>query len=538
VLSKHLLYLCNEQLCAYRWKGGRLTGGACFNNDRDGVDDFMDYMESHGVHAVYILADLIEEDFQRIHVPHVGGGAGRKLLRRRLLQQYRETPYRAHEIQGRESTGRRDDIVLLSALTNAASVQPWVEALEQLKMPLAGLYSTTLLSEELARRLALREEHLLLVTQQSAGWRQSYLQNGMLKFSRLTQAIDRDGQPADIGVETAKTQQFLTSVRLMARGNVLQTVVIAPEADSDDLYRQCEDGPETMFRFMALEAAAAKVGLKTGGGQASGPDADLTPPLAPTLAATLADPMLLALLGQKAPPSHYTLGTMQRYYRLWRARVSFYVISAGLAACCAVWAGINLWQYRDAIDDAVRLKTEAAQYDQRYRVVMAAMPPRVTSTANMRAAVNVERMLATQAPSPLDMVAMVSDALEQTPQIRLLQLDWKVNLPGGQPADTVVAGQNTTASAPMSSLLAGIPGKAPQALLVEAEIMAEQDDYRNAVDSMNQFAQALARHRNLTVQVEKPPLDTRSSVKLSGKAGPQAATETRAKFTLNLLWKP
>lgn len=530
MLSKHLLYLCNEQLCAYLWQGGRLTGGVCFDNDRDGVDDFMDYMDSHGVHAAYMLADLIEEDFQRIHVPHVGGGAGRKLLQRRLLQQYRETPYRAHEVQGRETTGRRDDIVLLSALTNAASVQPWVEALEQLKMPLAGLYSTTLLSEELVRRLALREEHLLLVTQQSAGWRQSYLQNGMLKFSRLTPAIDRDGQPADIGAETAKTQQFLTSVRLMARGNVLQTVVVAPETDIEDLYQRCEDGPETGFRFMALEAAAAKVGLKTGEGPASG--------LAVGLAATLADPMLLALLGQKAPPSHYTLGAMQRYYRLWHTRVNLYVASAGLAACCAVWACANLWQYRDATDDAARLKAEANQYDHRYRAVMAAMPPRVTSTANMRAAVNVERMLATQAPSPLNMVAMVSDALEQTPQIRLLQLDWKVNLPGGPSSDTIVAGQGAAQAAPMSSLLAGIPGKAPQALLVKAEIMAEQDDYSNAVDSMNQFAQALARHSNLTVQVETPPLDTRSSVKLSGKAGPQEATETRAKFTLNLVWKP
>jgi hypothetical protein len=166
---------------------------------------------------------------------------------------------------------------------------------------------------------------------------------------------------------------------------------------------------------------------------------------------------------------------------------------------------------------------------------MAAMPPRVTSTANMRAAVNVERMLATQAPSPLDMVAIVSEALEATPQIRLLQLDWKVDLPGGQ---APAAGQDETRAGPISSLVAGIPGKAPQALLVEAEIMAREDDYRGAVDSMNQFAQALAAHPNLTVAIDKPPLDTRSSVKLSGKAGAQAAAPTRARFSLNLVWKP
>ncbi len=55
---------------------------------------------------------------------------------------------------------------------------------------------------------------------------------------------------------------------------------------------------------------------------------------------------------------------------------------------------------------------------------------------------------------------------------------------------------------------------------------------------MNQFAQALAQHPNLTVAIDKPPLDTRSSVRLSGKAGEQAAAPTRARFSLNLVWKP
>ena len=529
--SKHLLYLSSEQLHAYQWQGGRLTGGLRFNNDRAGVDDFMDYID-HGNHApVYLLADLIEEDFQRVHVPHVGGRAGARLMQRRLLQQYRETPFRHHEVQGREALGRRDDIVLLSALTNPSSVQPWAEALEQLKIPLAGLYSTTLLSEALVRKLAMRDEHLLLVTQQSAGWRQSYFQNGQLKFSRLTPAIDREGDAVNIGTETAKTQQFLTSVRLMARGNVLETAVIAPAAALPALEAQCEEGAETAFRFIALEGVTDRLGINTQTGTNNGDVADL--------AARLTDPLMLAFLARTRPPSHYTLGPLQRYFKLWRARVNLYLFSGVLAAGCAVLAGINLWQTGDARTDAARLAAEATSYDQRYSAVMAAMPPRVTNTANMRAAINVERMLVTQGPGPQQLMSIVSGALEQSPQIRLLQLDWKVNLPAAQisaqggVADMGGAGQ----VAPMSSLLAGIPGRPPQALLLEAEIMTDQDDYRNAVNTMNVFAQQLASHPHLIVEVDKPPLDTRSSVKLNGKAGAQAV-ETRAKFSLNLVWQP
>jgi hypothetical protein len=476
---------------------------------------------------VYLLADLIEEDFQRVHVPHVGGRSGAKLMQRRLLQQYRETPFRHHEVQGREALGRRDDIVLLSALTNPSSVQPWAEALEQLKIPLAGLYSTTLLSEALVRKLAMRDEHLLLVTQQSAGWRQSYFQNGQLKFSRLTPAIDRDGDAVNIGTETGKTQQFLTSVRLMARGNVLETAVIAPAAALPALEAQCEEGAETAFRFIPLEGVTDRLGIRAGDGDVA------------DLAGRLTDPLMLAFLARTHPPSHYTLGPLQRYFRLWRARVNLYLFSGVLAAGCAVLAGINLWQSSDARSDAARLAVEATSYDQRYSAVMAAMPPRVTTTANMRAAVNVERMLVTQGPGPQQLMSIVSGALEQSPQIRLLQLDWKVNLPAAQingqggAADMGGAGQ----VAPMSSLLAGIPGRPPQALLLEAEIMTDQDDYRNAVNTMNVFAQQLASHPRLIVEVDKPPLDTRSSVKLNGKAGVQAV-ETRAKFSLNLVWQP
>jgi hypothetical protein len=524
VFTKHLFYLTSEQLCAYEWQGGRLTGGVCFVNNRGGVDDFMDYIDSHHrASPAYILADLIEEDFQRVTLPHVRGGAARKLLQRRLTQQYRETPFRHHEVQGRETTGRRDDIVLLSALTNPSSVQPWVEALEQLQMPLAGLYSTTLLCEELVRKLRLNDEHLLLVTQQSAGWRQSYFQNGMLKFSRLTPAIDRDGNPVNVGAETAKTQQFLTSQRLMARGHPLQAVVIVPAADSDALDAQCEDGPETVFRLMTLESVAAGTGLKTG-------DGDVV-----DLAGHMAEPMLLALLARRPPETHYTLGTWQRYFKLWRARVNLYAVSAVMAIFCAAWTGANLWQEHEANRDSVRLAAEASHFDQLYRSTMAEIPPRVTSTANMRAAVNVERMLATQSATPLGMAAVVSDALESTPQIRLLQLDWKVSAPT---SNAPAPGQDATQAAPISSLVAGIPSRAPQILVLEAEIMAEQDDYRNAVDSMTQFAKALARHPHLTVEVEKPPVDTRSSVKLAGKAGTQVAAPGHARFTLNLVWKP
>lgn len=539
MLRKHLFYLSSEQLCAWQWHRGRLTGGVRFNADRAGVDDFMDYIDSQPYAPAYLVADLIEEDFQRVSLPHVTGGAGRALRARRLLQQYRETPFRQARIQGRDSEGRRDDIALFSALTNPALLQPWIEALEQLKLPLAGLYSTTLLSDRLLARLGIRMEQVLLVTQQTGGLRQSYFQDGQLKFSRLTPALDRDGAPVSVAGETGKTRQFLTSTRLLGRGVVLHTVIVAPASQLDELALQCQDGPETEYRFIPLEQAAAAAGLRA--------DSDA----AAHTAQHYADPLLLALLGRQAPASQYTLGNARRYYLMWRARLTMYGVAAAVALGCVGLVGSNLWRDAGASADAARLTDEAVKFDARYRAVMADMPPALTRTANMKAAVTVEQMLRRQGPQPLGMMRQLSAALDKVPQINVTQLDWRVAAPAiasgstagtasGAPSD-MQAGGATGEAEPISAAMLGIPVAPPQALHVAGEIVIAQGDYRSVVDSVNLFAQELARLPRMTVEIEQLPLDTRSTVKLNARAGAApgaAAGDSKATFSLNLTWQP
>jgi hypothetical protein len=521
---KHLFYLSSDQLTAYAWEGGKLGGGTVFANDRAGHDAFIDYVDSAPYAPAYILADLIEEDFQRANMPHVTGRPGRQLVKRRLAQQYRETPYRHVRIQGREPEGRQDDIALLSALTNPSIVTPWVEALELLKAPIAGLYSTTLISSTLVKKLALQHEHLLLVTQQTAGLRQSYFLDGQLKFSRLTLAVDRDGEPVNIARETEKTQQFLTSIRLVGRGDVLHTVIITPQDQVERLAQRCRNSAETAYRFIAMETAAAASGV------------------AP--APRLADQLLLTLLGKELPATQYSLGEARRYYKLWRARLALYANGALIMTCAMLWVGYNAWSYVNASNAAERMYAEADHYDARYRTALSSMPPAVARTASMKAAVTVERLLLQQGPQPLPIMAKLSDALDKVPQIRVTQLDWRVNLPGAKDGAAPVTqampqGQPGESVAPISSLMLGIPTPPPQMLHVEAEILVPQDNYRNAVDSMNTFTQELARQPRMTVEIEQLPVDTRSNVKLSGKAGAAGGhVESKAKFSLNLIWNP
>jgi hypothetical protein len=536
---RHLLYLGSERLEAWLWESGRLSGPASFAPTRAGVDAFLDYLEhQHPGTPALLLVDIVEEDFQRLLLPHVGGKAGRNLLERRLMQQYRETPYRQATRQGRSDDGRRDDIVLASALTNPALLLPWTEALELLKTPLAGVYSVPLLSEELADRLGLgrEHEHLLLVTQETAGVRQSYFHHGSLKFSRLTLPVDREGAAVNAGTETARTQQFLVSVRLIERGEQLHAVMVAQDQELERWSGQCESGPETVYHFIPLAIAAGLAGIA------------LRDENAP-----LADPMFLELLARTQPASHYRLGEDGRYYRLWRIRQALKAASAAVAACGLLWAAVNTWSYVEAQSEGGRLVQEAAGYDASYKVSMSDMPPSLAPTANMKAAVTVERLLATQAPAPIEMMSMLSAALDKVPQVQIVRLDWRVAAGGpsasAQPATAtggVAGGTRGSGMAgaaaepgaiPLPSRVLGIASKPPQTLRVEAEVALLPNNARGILDSMNIFAQELARNPRLTVAIERTALDISPSVKLSGRTGP-AAGDKPAQFVLNLSLAP
>jgi len=522
MLRKQLFYLTSDRLWACQWRRGELTDVASFEPGRTGFSAFAAYLKQQGPTPAFLVADLVEEDFQRQLVPHVTGRAGRQLLERRLVQAFRDTPYRAAIIQERQEEGRRDDRVLLTALTNPSLLAPWTDTMEQQQTPLAGIYSAALLCADLIEPLGLRYQHLLLVTEQSGGMRQSYFCDGELRFSRLVQANGLAGDPSTIAMETARTQQFLTSVHVLERGEILHAVVIAPSDSMARMSAACTDSADLYYHFESVEAAAGKLGMDT-------------PPL-------LADGLQLHWVGDEQPASHYPLGEKDRYFRFWQTRLALYASAAVIAAAGVIWTTANLIHFVMSSSKTTELSTQASQYEASYRRSMSSMPPAIDRTANMKSAVLIDQMAARQGPWPQAMMAMVSDALERSPQIRLTQIDWRADVPGARPVAGTATnpGGATSASlvAPMSSLLIGIPKAPAQVLRLQAEVLVEQNDYRAVLMAMSQFTSELSRHPRLDVQVEQLPFDMRPNVKLRGKAGASSSMGERARFTLSLVWQP
>ncbi len=518
MLPKLIFHVTADQLSAFRWQRGTLVPGPVLRPDADGLEAFGRYLDQHADVPAWLIADLVEEDFQRQLLPHVGGRAGRNMVERRLAQQYRDTPLRHAALQERNDDGRRDDHALFSALTNPALIEPWLGVFEQRQAPLAAVYSAAHLSALLARRLALAQDHLLLITGQAGGLRQSYFQGPHLKFSRLTALAPGDDVVAATFQETARMQQFLTSTRLLERGGMLQVAIVAPDARLAALERACEDGPETSFHFVGLQAAADLFRLPE-----APPDSER---------------LLLDVVARQSPPSQYALPTPRRFYRIWQGRVAMNGLSALIALVAALWLLADARAILGAREAAAGLLADAARDDANYRAAMASFPASPVKSANMKAAALLETQLATQGPAPAQMATLVSHALERAPALRLTAFDWQAASPGAEQNAVAeqIAGTSQSAS-PIAPETLGLPAAPVQTLRIEGEIEAAQSDYRAIVDNVNQFAYEMARSPGVAVEIVESPIDIRQNVKLSGSTGPQNIG-AKPKFVLKVTWKP
>src|SRR5688572_6110037 len=145
---KHLLYFAGYRMIVLRWQANAFVGVAEFEPDDKGFAAFKALLQNEIEAPVRLLVDILEEDFRVESCPHVYGRDKAALHARLLNKYFRQYPHKTLRIQGRrQDKVRRDDVVLLSALTNPALFRPWIEILNELKIPLEGIYSLPLVGE-------------------------------------------------------------------------------------------------------------------------------------------------------------------------------------------------------------------------------------------------------------------------------------------------------------------------------------------------------------------------------------------------------
>src|SRR3954471_6050636 len=180
--DRRLLYFTTNGHQVYLWGSGKLSLEGSYGDDEEGVNAFRDYAKLHPDSLYYVLADLAGEGFHDELIPWLRGSDRQAVIERRLAQRYRDTRLAAAVSLGPIAVAgeRRNERLVLASFTNTQQFSPWLDALSDAGAKLAGVYSVPLVAPALAAKLSAklhaRSDRLFIVSMNSAGLRQSFLE--------------------------------------------------------------------------------------------------------------------------------------------------------------------------------------------------------------------------------------------------------------------------------------------------------------------------------------------------------------------------
>lgn len=236
-MGRHLfLYLAPDGLHSYGRdkRSGMIAHGEHYPPEPAGQQAFAQWLEGLARHTTFtILIDLPDERFRIEPLPHVRGRDRKHLRERRQEQVFPDTPFVTHQYLERERSGRRDERILLMALTRPAAISPWLDAIDAAGHAIRRLQPISTLSAVLAQRLPLPAGPALVAQQTPAGLRVSCIDGPRLLFSRLSPAPST-GPDTSAAAELSRVHQYLLGRRTLAHDSPCPSFIIgaATEAPS------------------------------------------------------------------------------------------------------------------------------------------------------------------------------------------------------------------------------------------------------------------------------------------------------------------
>lgn len=488
-----LLFLSANRLHAQFMAGGKIALQHDFSDTPDERESFASFLQNANC-PTYLLTDLIEEDFRHEVIPHLTGGSRTALLKRKFDQFYRGTPFHQASLLQRQKTGRRDDDMLFSALTNPAHITHWLNIMLARQTPLAGIYSVPQISAPLVKNHP--SNHLLLISwEKFSGLRQTYFSGHHLQISRLTPVHAELTFHDAVVKELARTYQYLKSLSLIPSGQILDVLILCHADDRKELRNKLPDDPDMRYEFADIEEIGRQLKI----------DDRLTD--------SDASQIFLHQLAASRPKTDYASAEHTRYHTLWQLRHALNW-SAGVLLLVSVFGATAIaWQSGGDETETLEIQTqrllkEAQQITQSFPIMHA-------PAADLKSGATIMRKLHQYATVPKTILVPLSKVLEGFPQIELINLGWQAN-----------------ATEPVAiNTLAGVPA---QVITLKGELQGFANDYRAALAYLDRFQLQLGT-RGYQVTALSKPLDVSPGGSLADK---REAQENNLDFSLKLVWRP
>lgn len=535
MMSKRVLYITAGAGAMYWWENGELQGPARFNVDQQGLEKLEKYLTGSKEMLTSVIVDMVEEEFRNEHIPHLSGNDRKSFINRRLNQYYRTTPYRSAKIVGREKTGRKDDKVVFTALTNPEVLTPWLEVLERCRVPVDGVFTPSFVAEQLVKRLGLEHDNLLFIShQEKSGVRQGFFTNNYLQLSRLVPVSMMGGEEyaAYILAEVEKTRRYLTRLQLLSFDKPLDVCVVSDEEATAKIKEVNQDTELTRWHVVSMKEVLSILGQDVQGTR-------------------YCDAALVLALTKKIPRVDYSIPRNRKYNVLRRTRLSMYAASIMMLTASIVLGAMNyiegalLVSYSDeALESAIYIRSE-------YEKVLADTPQTPVSPEGLKEGVDIAKSLQESKALPHELLKTISKGLYGDNSLKVEGVEWIVSTdPFASVADGKATNkkQNNQAQRPArfgkkrnqqnqgrilaDNALAGEDGSLYQIALIKGSIRKFKGNYRDAFGRINKFADRLIAQKHvMDVKTVTLPLDVSSRSNLKGKTGEKVG-EQKSDFTL------
>ncbi len=254
-------------LNVFHWNGHRLDLRYSFTTDKTDVDRFEEYLEISPTQYCFILLDLLEEDFLLETIPPLKGKDRSALIERNIRRYYRDNKYTHYHKVGQEKSGRKDEEILFSSITSNENIENWIEAIHKHKVPICGIWSIPLLSEQLIKRYRHLSDNVILITKHSNGTlRENYIRNGMFLLSRQIRIDQAETNKMDISAYASEgvnqLHQFLLNKRYLSYSDRIDLVYFVPEQIIEQALDQHENTNTFQYIFFSIEEVAKDLGIK------------------------------------------------------------------------------------------------------------------------------------------------------------------------------------------------------------------------------------------------------------------------------------
>lgn len=496
-----LLYLNTHRLSAYAWRQGKLQPEGIFENDETDIGRFADYLRSTKNSHFSVLANVAEEGHVLETIPYLQGRDRQTLITRKIGQHFLGTPLATAISLGYEKAKRKNEKLLLSALTNPAHFEPWLHCINHAEAPLAGIYTVAQLGGQLLKKLGFGKGRCLLLTLQDHSIRESFLVDGQTLFSRMAPLTDSSiaGIASSFSAEAGKLHQYLVGQRQVGRDETLPVFIAAHPQALPSVENACPDRGQLTFAFIDSHIAAKRLHLQT-------PPED-----------SRCESLFLHLLAS-APPRQQFAGEGHRHdYRL--AQIRQGMIAAGVIALLGsvLFSAKETYQAQTFREETLTLAASEADLNRRYQEISATFPQLGIDNETLRRLTTRHADLIRQQRQPAAAYRSLSHVLNGMPSVVLDSLEWKIGHSGKSTAAAITGEDETT--------------------IVRGNIRPEKyASTRQILATFEQFIERLRSDPGATVSILQQPFEMESGRSLRGGDGVDESTQSR-QFALEITRK-